>query len=83
MWLMAEYLPEVAQLDHRISPSVEAPASWLGGKTHVETVEIPKDTRDWTLRSFWAHPERGSRPGRAERDLWLRAHGTRRHRPRH
>jgi hypothetical protein len=24
----------------------------------VDTVEIPDDTPDWTLGSFWAHPER-------------------------
>jgi SAM-dependent methyltransferase len=58
MWLMADYLPEVADLDRRIMPTAERLASWLGGTTHVETVEIPDDTPDWTLGSFWAHPER-------------------------
>jgi SAM-dependent methyltransferase len=58
MWLMAEYLPEVAELDRRITPSVDALAVWLGGPLRVETVEIPHDTPDWTLGSFWAHPER-------------------------
>ena len=58
MWLMAEYLPEVAALDRQIFPSVETLSSWLGGATRVETVEIPSDTPDWTLGSFWAHPER-------------------------
>jgi SAM-dependent methyltransferase len=58
MWLMAEYLPEVAKLDHQIFPKVGTLASWLGGTTRVETVEIPNDTPDWTLGSFWAHPER-------------------------
>ena len=58
MWLMAEYLPEVAQLDHRIFPSADLLATWLGGKTDVQTVEIPRDPPDWTLGSFWAHPER-------------------------
>jgi SAM-dependent methyltransferase len=58
MWLMAEYLPEVAELDHRIFPTANLVASWLGGTTDVQTVEIPRDTPDWTLGSFWAHPER-------------------------
>ena len=58
MWLMADYLPEVAHLDDRIFPSIDTLASWLGGSTAAETVEIPRDTPDWTLGSFWAHPER-------------------------
>ena len=31
MWLMADYLPEVAALDERIFPSPDALAGWLGG----------------------------------------------------
>lgn len=58
MWLMADYLHEVAELDRRIFPSMERLAGWLGGRTQVEVVEIPRDTCDWTLMSFWAHPER-------------------------
>ncbi|HET6870868.1 MAG TPA: methyltransferase domain-containing protein [Solirubrobacteraceae bacterium] len=58
MWLMAEYLPEVAELDRRIFPAAEVLSGWLGGPTRVETVEIPDDTPDWMLGSFWAHPER-------------------------
>ncbi|HZU39992.1 MAG TPA: methyltransferase domain-containing protein [Solirubrobacteraceae bacterium] len=58
MWLMADYLPEVAELDRRIFPSLERLDAWLGGTTQVEVLEIPRDTPDWTLGSFWAHPER-------------------------
>jgi SAM-dependent methyltransferase len=58
MWLMAEYLPEVAELDHQIFPSMDVIADWLGGSTRVETVLVPRDTSDWMLGSFWAHPER-------------------------
>lgn len=58
MWLMADYLPEVAELDHRIFPSTETLAGWLDGSVRVETVKIPDDTPDWMLGSFWAHPER-------------------------
>jgi SAM-dependent methyltransferase len=58
MWLMTDYLPEVARLDDRIFPRIELLASWLGGSTRVDTIEIPADTPDWMLGSFWAHPER-------------------------
>jgi SAM-dependent methyltransferase len=58
MWLMAGYLPEVAALDDRIFPTPEQLAAWLGGDATVEPVPIPRDTPDWMLGSFWAHPER-------------------------
>ena len=58
MWLMKDYLPEVAEMDRRILPSTERIARWLGGSTEVETLEISRDTPDWTIGSFWAHPER-------------------------
>ena len=58
MWLMSEYLPEVAEMDCRIFPSAPLLADWLGGSTFVEPMLIPRDTPDWTLGSFWAHPER-------------------------
>jgi SAM-dependent methyltransferase len=58
MWLMAEYLPEVAALDHAIFPLPEQIASWLGGSVSIDVVPIPRDTPDWMLGSFWAHPER-------------------------
>lgn len=58
MWLMADYLPEVAALDHAIFPHPERLVDWLGGDVAVEPVPIPRDTPDWMLGSFWAHPER-------------------------
>jgi hypothetical protein len=58
MWLMRDYLPEVAALDHRIFPTMAQMAAWLGGEVRCEPVPIPADTPDWTLGSFWAHPER-------------------------
>jgi hypothetical protein len=58
MWLMADYLHEVAQLDRKIFPSMQQLSEWLGGKTRVEVVPIPRDVSDWMLMSFWAHPER-------------------------
>ncbi len=58
MWLMAEYLHEVAELDRRIFPPVDVICDWLGGLAEVLVVPVPADTPDWTLLSFWAHPER-------------------------
>jgi hypothetical protein len=57
MWLVADYLPEVAELDRRIFPPLETLAAWLGGDVRVSVVPIPRDTPDWMLGSFWAHPE--------------------------
>ena len=58
MWLMADYLPEVVALDRRTFPTMAMLSAWLGGTTRVEVVPVPRDTCDWTLMSFWAHPER-------------------------
>ncbi len=58
MWLMADYLPEVAALDLRIFPPPQQLAEWLGGDVRIDEVPIPRDTPDWMLGSFWAHPER-------------------------
>jgi SAM-dependent methyltransferase len=58
MWLMADYFPEVAELDRRLFPSPARLAEWLGGDARIEPVPIPRDTPDWMLGSFWAHPER-------------------------
>ncbi len=58
MWLMAEYLHEVAELDRRIFPPIDVICGWLGSHAEVAVVPVPADTCDWTLMSFWAHPER-------------------------
>jgi SAM-dependent methyltransferase len=58
MWLPAEYVPEIAELDARIFPSMAQLAEWLGGVSEVGAVEIPRDSPDWTFGAFWAHPER-------------------------
>ncbi len=58
MWLIADYLPEVAALDARIFPPPQQLAEWLGGEVRIHEVPIPRDTPDWMLGSFWAHPER-------------------------
>ena len=58
LWLMSDYLPEVAELDHRIFPAMDEIGRWLGGSAEVSKLEIPRDCEDWMLGSFWAHPER-------------------------
>jgi SAM-dependent methyltransferase len=58
MWLMAEYLPEVAALDREIFPAPSLIKEWLGSAVTIEPVPIPRDTPDWMLGAFWAHPER-------------------------
>lgn len=58
MWLIADYLPEVADLDRRTCPAPEAIARWLGTEVDIQPVPISRDTPDWSLGSFWAHPER-------------------------
>jgi len=58
MWLMADYLPEVAAMDLGIFPTRVQLADWLGDEVRVEKLPIPRDTPDWMLGSFWAHPER-------------------------
>jgi SAM-dependent methyltransferase len=58
MWLMAEYLPEVAELDNTIFPPPARLGEWLGGAVTIDPVPLTRDTPDWMLGSFWAHPER-------------------------
>lgn len=57
MWLMRDYLPEVAELDSATFPLPEQIAKWLGN-ARVDVVPVPRDTPDWALVSFWAHPTR-------------------------
>lgn len=58
MWLMEDYFPEVAALDATIFPPIEVVSGWLGGEVIVSPLPIARDTPDWHLGSFWAHPER-------------------------
>lgn len=58
MWLMRDYLPEVAALDRSTFPSIDRLARALGGDVEIDVVLTSRDTPDWTLGSFWAHPER-------------------------
>lgn len=58
MWLMADYLPEVAELDRCIFPLPEQMVRWLGGDARIEPIPVRRDSPDWSLISYWAHPER-------------------------
>lgn len=58
LWLMADYLPEVAELDHITFPPIGVLAEWLGGHVDVEVVPLARDTPDWMLGAVWGHPER-------------------------
>lgn len=58
MWLYRDYLPEAAELDRATFPPIDELITWLGGSVRVEAVLSSRDTPDWTLGSFWAHPER-------------------------
>ena len=57
-WLVTDYFPEVAELDERIFPTMDELSAWLGSDVHIDTVPLARDTPDWMLGSFWAHPER-------------------------
>jgi len=58
VWLVADYLPELGQLDRVTFPPPEQIAAWLGGCVEIEAVPLSRDTPDWMLGSYWAHPER-------------------------
>jgi SAM-dependent methyltransferase len=58
MWLFKDYLPEIAELDVKTNPDTSKLVTWLGGTSRVNVVPVSRDTPDWTLMSFWAHPER-------------------------
>jgi SAM-dependent methyltransferase len=58
VWLISDYLPEIGELDSATFPAPELIASWLGGSVRIETVPLSRDTPDWMLGSYWAHPER-------------------------
>jgi SAM-dependent methyltransferase len=58
MWLVANYLRELAMLDEQIFPMPEELAVSLGGQVSIEPVPIPRDFSDWMLGAIWAHPER-------------------------
>lgn len=57
-WLVREYLPEAATVDHARIPTIAATVEGLGGEATVEPVPIPHDCVDGFLGAFWRRPER-------------------------
>jgi len=63
LWMIRDYLPEIAEQDRRDFPSLDQLRRWLGpGIFDVRPVPVSRDTPDWTLASLWAHPERALDP---------------------
>jgi SAM-dependent methyltransferase len=63
LWMIRDYLPEIAEQDRRDFPTLGQLARWLGpGRLDVVPVPISRETPDWTLASLWAHPERALDP---------------------
>ena len=61
LWLVRDYLPELAEIDRARFPTLEETVEALGGAT-VERVPIPHDCRDGFLGAYWRRPERYLEP---------------------
>lgn len=57
MWLLADYLVEVAAMDLQIFPSPTQVAEWMDRPADIQVIPVSRDTPDRTLMAFWAHPE--------------------------
>jgi SAM-dependent methyltransferase len=55
-WLIAHYLPEIAELDAGRLPPIGELARCLG-KIRVEAVMVPRDCQDGFQGAFWERPE--------------------------
>src|SRR3954454_22080228 len=53
LWLVRDYLPEIADHDRERYLGIGELAAALGGEAHVERVPIPHDCRDGLLGAFW------------------------------
>jgi SAM-dependent methyltransferase len=62
LWLVRDYLPQIAELDRERFPTIDATVAALGGRTRVERVPIPHDCRDGFLGAYWRRPERYLEP---------------------
>ncbi len=56
MWLVADYMPELRELDDQIFPRPELIAEWLGS-ARIDVIPVARDCEDKMLGAFWAHPE--------------------------
>ena len=75
MWLFADYLPEVAELDKRIFPAMDELTVWLGGDVRIDVVPLARDTPDWMLGSFWGAPRARARCASASGNVWICTRG--------
>lgn len=57
-WLPRDYFAELAAQEHAVFPWPETVAGWLGGDVAITPLLVSRETPDWHLGSFWAHPER-------------------------
>jgi SAM-dependent methyltransferase len=62
LWLVRDYLPELAAIDEARFPTLEETVAALDGEVTVERVPIPHDCRDGFLGAFWRRPERYLEP---------------------
>jgi hypothetical protein len=63
LWLVRDYLPELAAVDRARFPTIDATVQALGDvRTTVERVPIPHDCRDGFLGAYWRRPERYLEP---------------------
>jgi len=81
-WLVADYFPEVRELETESPPTPEAVAVMLGG-ARIESVAVPADCVDGFGGCFWNRPEAYLDPGMqegmssfAQLDPEVRARGT-------
>ena len=63
MWLLSEYVPELAQRDRREFPAIARLVAALGASTRVITVPVPADCTDGFGIAFWNRPEAVLDPG--------------------
>jgi SAM-dependent methyltransferase len=61
LWLVRDYLPELAAIDRARFPTIGATVDALGGAS-VERVPIAHDCRDGFLGAYWRRPERYLEP---------------------
>jgi SAM-dependent methyltransferase len=62
LWLVRDYLPELAEIDRARFPTIDETVAALGGRARIERVPIPHDCRDGFLGAFWRRPERYLEP---------------------
>jgi SAM-dependent methyltransferase len=56
LWLVRDYLPEIAALDAERLPSTDRVVAALGD-VEVRSLPVPRDMEDGMLAAFWARPE--------------------------